>query len=585
MRNFFKTFFAALLALVVFVLLAIGIIVALVSASSSSSKPAVANNSILFIDLNDEFKEQADENVIGSFLGDPSSDIPGMYDLVRLIEYARNDQNIKGIFLKANSNENGFASSEELRKALFDFKKSKKFVIAYGDVLSQKAYYVANVADRIYCNPMGSVEWDGYAANLVFMKGLLDKLEIEPQVFYAGKFKSATEPFRYTEMSEPNRLQTSVWLNELYAALLLKTSAARNIDTALLHSLAISGKVQSAQDALKYKLVDGLKYNDEVQTELLKRTGKKQTEEISFISPGEYAKAVNYASSGDGKIALIFASGDIVDGKGEDGQVGGDEFVRIIRKARLDKETKAIVFRVNSPGGSVLASEKIWREIALAKKQKPVVVSMGNLAASGGYYISCAADSIYASPATITGSIGVFTLIPNMEGFFNDKLGITFDAVKTAPYADMPNVTRPLSETESKFIQSSIDSIYHVFISRVSKGRGLAPAFVDSIAQGRVWTGETAATLGLVDKLGTLQNAVDCAARMARITSYRTREYPEKKTWLEEVFDNSLFASIKMKSIKNEVGEKQYNLLLQAKSVQQIIGIPQAKLPFMFNIH
>lgn len=565
-------------------LLAVGIIIALVSASSSSSQPVVASNSILFIDLNDEFKEQGDENMIGAFLGDPSSDVPGIYDLVRLIEYAKKDPNIRGIYLKANSNESGFASSEEMRKALLDFKKSQKFIIAGGDVISQKAYYVANLADRIYCNPMGSVEWDGYAANMVFMKGLLDKLEIEPQVFYAGKFKSATEPFRYTGMSEPNRLQTSVWLNELYSTLLQKTAAARGLDTAYLHGLAVSGAVQSAQDALTYKLIDGLKYNDEIQSEILKRTGKKPSDEISFVTPGEYAKAVSYAKSGDSKIALIFASGDIVDGEGEEGQISGDEFVKIIRKARLDKETKAIVFRVNSPGGSVLASEKIWREIALAKKQKPVVVSMGNLAASGGYYISCAADSIYASPSTITGSIGVFTLLPNMEGFFNEKLGITFDAVKTAPYADMPNVTRPLKETEKKFIQNSIDSIYHVFISRVAHGRNLSPSFVDSIAQGRVWTGETAATLGLVDKIGTLQNAVDCAARMAGLSSYRTRDYPEKKTWLEEILDNSLLESIKIKSIKSEVGEKQYDLLLHAKMVQQIIGIPQAKLPFMFSI-
>ncbi|MBS1656219.1 MAG: signal peptide peptidase SppA, partial [Bacteroidetes bacterium] len=434
---------------------------------------------------------------------------------------------------------NGSASSEEIRNALLDFKQSKKFIIAQGDVLSQKAYYIADVADKLYANPSGFVEWSGFSVDYAFLKGTLDKLEIEPQIFYAGKFKSATEPFRTDKMTDANKLQTTVWLNDLYNNFLLKASEARHIDTATLHSLANNGTIQMAKDALDNKLIDGLKYDDQVKDEIKTNLVLGKYDKINFISINKYYKAGGYKQNGKDKIAVIYAEGDIVDGKSEDGNIGSDTYRQLIRKARLDKSIKAIVFRVNSGGGSSLASENIWRELELAKQDKPVVVSFGDVAASGGYYISCAADSIFALPTTITGSIGVFGIIPNMEGFFKNKLGITFDGVKTAPYANVGAVYRPLSDNEKKMMQTQIELTYTQFKQRVADGRKRDTAYIDSIAQGRVWTGQRAISIGLVDKFGGMQDAVECAARMAKTTDYRLREYPEPKNIFDRILGTS----------------------------------------------
>ncbi len=553
--------------------------------ATQTPKPVIGNKGLLVVDLGIEYKEQAQDDAIGFLFGNPASNIPGLYDMIRMIHYAKTDSSIKGIYIKAGDNANGFASSEELRKAIIDFKQSKKFVIAYGEVMSQKAYYVATAADKIYCHPNGGLEWDGFSSSLYFVKGLLDKLEIEPQIFYAGKFKSATEPFRAVQMTEPNRLQTTVWLGDLYSNFLQQVANSRNLDTAALHKLATDGSVQTAADALKYNLVDGLKYDDEVKEEILKMLGQDEKVTINYVASGKYAQAADYMqNNGDDKIAIIYAQGDIVDGKGDDDEIGSDKFVDIIRKARQDDDVKAIVFRVNSPGGSSLASDIIWREISLAKKVKPVVVSMGNLGASGGYYISCNADSVFADATTITGSIGVFSIIPNMQSFFKDKLGVTFDGVKTAPYADMGSSGRPLSEMEKHFMQASVDSIYYTFKKNVAEGRKKDIVYIDSIAQGRVWTGQRAIDIGLVDKTGTLQDAVECAARIAKIKNYKTQEYPEKKSVLEQLLSGSYKNAVKENTIKEDIGEQQYNLLMQMKKVQQMFYTPQARLPFEFDI-
>ncbi len=586
MRSFFKIFFATLVALILFSIALFFAVSIFISNATSPSKPDIGSNGVLILDLNKEFAEQAKTDPINSFLGDHSKDVPGLYDVVRMVRYAKSDSSIKGIYIKAGDNENGYAGSEELRQALIDFKKSNKFILAYGSVIPEKAYFVATVADKIYCNPAGGVEWNGFAVDEMFLKGLLDKLEIKPEIFYAGKFKSATEPLRVTEMTDANRLQTTVWLSDIYNNLLIRTAEARQTDTATLHQLANTGAVQTAKDALKYNLVDGLKYDDEVQTELLDRLHKKQKDNINFVSLGNYAAAVNFQKNSDGgKIDIIYAQGDIVDGKGAKDQIGSDDYIKLIRKARLDDDVKAIVFRVNSPGGSSLASENIWREISLAKKAKPVVVSMGDYAASGGYYISCDADSVFADETTITGSIGVFSVLANMKDFFNDKLGITFDGVKTGPYADLGSISRPLTDQEKNFIQSSVDTIYNLFKTRVADGRKKDVVYIDSIAQGRVWIGKRAIGVGLVDRTGTLQDAVDCAARMAKLSNYRTREYPEQKSWLEELTDNGTFsAESKQKALIKEIGQQQYNLLQKSKQLMQIINIPQARLPFDVNL-
>jgi len=584
MKSFFKIFFASLLALVIFTVIGVLILLYIIGNATQPSKPDIGSKGLLVLDLGANFKEQTKDNPLTWITGDPSDDVPGLYDVVRMLHYAKYDSSIKGLYIKAGWNSNGFATNEELRQAILDFKQSKKFVIAYGEVFSQKDYYVATAADKIYCNPSGGVEWDGFSAKLYFLKGLLDKLEIEPEVFYAGKFKSATEPFRVTQMTDANRLQTTVWLGDLYSNFLLQTSAARKIDTAQLHLWANTGAIQNANDALTHNLVDGLKYDDEIKAQLLNLTGSKEGSEVNFVSLGKYAKAADFEREGEDKIAVIFAQGDIVGTKGEEGQIASDDFVKIISKARLDKDIKAIVFRVNSPGGSSLASDVIWREITLAKKVKPVIVSMGDYGASGGYYISCNGDSIYADRGTITGSIGVFSLVINMQSFYKNKLGITFDGVKTAPYADMESSARPLTEQEKRFLQADVDTIYAKFKGRVADGRKKNVVYIDSIAQGRVWTGQRAIGIGLVDKIGTLQDAIDCAARMAKTTSYRIKEYPENKFSLQEFLHSSLTRSIKADAIKEKVGDKQYKLLEQTEKLQQLLGIPQSRLPFEYDI-
>lgn len=553
--------------------------IAILAGISSSDKPSVGDKGVLVLDLNKHYNEQQDDNPVSFLTGNSDDNVPGLYDVVRMIEFAKKDSAIKGVYIKCNDNANGFAASEELRNALIDFKDSHKFIIAYGDVISQKAYYVATVADKVYCNPQGAVEWKGLATTIMFLKGTLEKLEIEPQIFYAGKFKSATEPLRAYQMSEPNKLQTSVYLSDLYSMMLLAAADKSKLDTAALHALANNGSIQTASQAYQYHLIDGAKYDDEVRDEIISHIKSDTLGKINFISLGKYSKAADYKQSSGSKIAVVFAEGEIVDGKGQDDEIGGDTFRSLLRKVRLDKDIKAIVLRVNSPGGSALASDEIWREISLAKKVKPVVVSFGDVAASGGFYISCNADSIFAQPNTITGSIGVFGIVPNMKKFFNNKLGITFDGVKTGPFADLPNTSRPLSDAEKAFIQNMIDTIYATFKGRVADGRKLLPAIVDSIAQGRVWTGKRALTLGLIDRIGNMGDAIKCAADMANLKEYRLKEYPEKKNFVEKIL-NKYGDEIKAKSIKEEIGEEQYMLLKKMKTYREMMNVPQARIPF-----
>lgn len=585
MQGFFKTFFASLLALIIFTVIGFFILLGFIASATSADKPVVGRDAVLVLDLSSEFKEQTQENPLDALVNGVDHEAPSLYDMVRMIQHAKSDSAIKGIYILCGNNNNGYAASEELRKALVDFKTSKKFLIAYGEAISQKGYYVGNAADKIYCHPQGGLDWAGFSTNLLFLKGMLDKLEIQPQIFYAGKFKSATEPLRETQMTAANRLQTSVWLGDLYTDFLHTAASARKLDTAQLRALAVQGSIQTAHDALQYDLVDGLKYDDEVKREIQDRLHISFREKINFVTFGDYAKAVDFKGEySSNKIALIYADGDIVSGNGDNGQVGSDAFRALIRKARLDNEVKAIVFRVNSPGGSSLASDVIWREITLARKEKPVVVSMGDLAASGGYYIACNADSVFANANTITGSIGVFSIVPNFQSFFKNKLGITFDGVKTAPFADMGGGDRPLNEVEKRFFQSATDSIYHTFKTRVAEGRKKDIVYIDSIAQGRVWTGTRGKEIGLVDRIGTLQDAIVSAAKMADVKEYKLKEYPERKTLLEQVM-SSYKKAIKTNLIKEEIGEQQLRALQELKKVKQMVGTPQARLPFSVSIH
>lgn len=590
MRGFFKIFFASLLALIVFSLLAFLLLIGVSSVLMKSDKPDLGSKGILVLDLSTHFEETSKDKFMASlFGGSPSPNMsksPSLYDAIRMLEYAAKDSAIKMLYIKANSNNNSLAHSEELRSAIEKFKESKKPVIAYGDAIPQNAYFVASEANKVYCNPAGGLEWKGLAISMMFFKGLLDKLEIQPEIFYAGKFKSATEPFRATQMTDANRLQSTVWLNDLYLRMLETASKDRNIDTATLRSLANNGSLRTTEDAVNAKMIDGAKYDDEVKNEMAQTLKVSEIKDLNFITLAKYADGADYKDNdGKDKIAVIYADGDIVDGSGEDKNIGSDKFRNLIRDARTNKDIKAIVLRVNSPGGSALASEVIWREVALAKKVKPVVVSMGTYAASGGYYISCDANYIFADPNTLTGSIGVFSMLINPSAFLKNKLGITFDGVKTAPYADMGYATHPMTPQERNLFQSNVDTAYHTFLKRVAEGRKMTVAQVDSIAQGRVWTGKRAISVGLVDANGSLNDAIAYAAKLAKSKSYYIKEYPQSKSFLEKLMnsgDDKKEAQNEM--IKSALGDWQYSIYSNVQTLQAMSNSVQMRMPFEMEI-
>jgi protease-4 len=584
MNSFFKSFFASLLAFFVFVFLGFILLFAVIGALSSKEEVVIPANSVLVIDLSTAFPEQAKEDVYSELLNKKNGKIPSLSNLIALIQYAKTDASIKGIYLKCQENPNGFAASEEIRAALMDFKQSKKFIIAFGETISQKGYWIANAADLVYAHPQGGLEWTGLSYETMFLKGLLDKLEIQPQVFYAGKFKSATEPFRYTEMSPENKLQTSEWLNGVYNSFIFGTAQQRKLNADSLKLWSDLAMIQTPKDAVDHQLIDGLFYDDEVKNTIAKKVNVSKAQNISFVHINEYAAAIAIRGKGPGKVAVIYADGDINMGKSDKDGIASDEYRSLLQSVKNDASISAVVIRVNSPGGSALASDIIWREIELLKKTKPVVVSMGNYAASGGYYIACNADSIFANANTITGSIGVFSVVPNFGNFMKNKLGITYDGVKTSNYADFPTTSRALNTTEQRFMQSGVDSIYHTFKTRVAKGRNMSLDYVDSIAQGRVWTGADALRIGLVDRIGNLDDAIASAAKMAKLKGYSIKSYPERKSFIEDLL-TGYEDKVKTKAIKEEIGIEEWEALQQLKSIKQMMGQPQTRLPIFVVNH
>lgn len=587
MKTFFKMFFAALLAMVVFVVIVFFFFMGLISSAVSTKKEtSIKPNSVLVVDLNKPLREQPYLNPINAFLQKEDLKIQGLHDVVRSIKDAAGDNNIKGIYLKLNGNPNGFATNEELRRALLDFKRSGKFIYAYGDVIPQQSYYVGSLANKIFLNPQGMLDFSGFSLKIMFFKGTLDKLDIKPQIFYEGKFKSATEPFRVKQMTQANKIQTREYLGDLYHHFLEGIGSQRDIDTASLFRFANEGRIQNASDALRYGLVDGLKYKDEVMSSLREKLGISRGKDIPFVPVSEYKRSnISFGKGSQDKIAILYAQGDIVNGNNESGalpNIAADDYIDLFKKLREDSSVKAIVFRVNSPGGSALASDKIWRAVMLTKQIKPVVVSMGDYAASGGYYISCAADSIFAEPNTLTGSIGVFGLIPDLQSFFQNKLGITFDGVKTAQYADMGTITRPLTPGEKQFIQAGIDSVYETFKYRVTSGRKLSAAVVDSIAQGRVWSGTDALRIGLVDRLGGLHAAVECAKNMAHLSSVYITEYPKPEMPYQKLISN-LTGQVQISILKKKLGEN-YPVFKQLEQITNADGEIMARLPYDISI-
>jgi protease-4 len=572
------------LSMIVLFFITIGIISALMMSLKDDGSVTVSDNSVLEIKLDHPVQERTSNNPFENFnfSGITTEKTLGLNDILKTIAKAQKDNRIDGILLDLTSIETGIATVEEIRNALMDFKKSGKFIYAYSESFTQGAYYLATAADRIFLYPEGNVDFRGLHAELMFFKGTLDKLDLHPEIIRHGKFKSAVEPFMYDRMSPENKEQISTFLHSIWNNLLSNISASRNIQVDELQHIADEIRGKRADDALKLHLIDQLAYYDEVLSELKKKTNLSAKDKVKFISLRKYSRAY---SKGDDfsakKIAVIYASGDIVSGEGNDDQIGAEKISAAIRKARLDTTIKAIVLRVNSPGGSAMASDVIWRETVLAKKAKPLIVSMGDYAASGGYYISCMADTIVARPNTITGSIGVFGLLLNARDMFKNKLGITFDTVKTGRYADIGTATRPMEENERAIIQDGVEKIYDTFLSHVSEGRGLTKAEVDSIGQGRVWSGSDAKRLGLVDVLGGINDAIEIAAGKAKLTNYRTIALPEQKEFIDKLVED-LSADAKTYFGKKQFGDE-YMYFEKFTDVLKSKGI-QARLPIGISI-
>ncbi|KQC01831.1 signal peptide peptidase SppA [Pedobacter sp. Hv1] len=589
MREFFKYVFATVVGIVistvVLVVLFFVILVGAISSIGEDKKVEVKSNSVLFLDLDQAITERTPENSLAGLpiIGGSENKSVGFNDLIKALKAAKNDDNIECVYINVSAPNAGMATMLEVRNAILDFRKSKKPVIAYSEIYSQGAYYLASAADKVYLNPQGALEFKGFSSQLTFFKGALDKLGVEAQIIRVGNYKSAVEPFITTKMSDYNRQQVTAYVGGLYKTFLQGISETRKISTDSLFVLADDYKIQLPKDALAYKMVDALKYKDEVLDELKNITGKDKKASITTISINDYIKnlPVEATYTSKNKVAVIYANGDIVGGEGSDQQIGSERISRAIRKARLDDDIKAIVLRVNSGGGSALASDVIWREIVLSKKIKPVIASFGDVAASGGYYIGCAADSIFVQPNTITGSIGVFGIIPNLQNLLTNKLGITFDGVKTGKYADIMSLNRPLTAGERFIIQNDVNHVYDSFITRVADGRKKTKAQVDSIGGGHVWIGTDAVKIGLADRLGSFNDAIVSAAKKAKLSEYKVVEYPEKidpfKSFLSNAKEN-----ISVYYTKKELGE---NYLIYKQMQKAIVnsGI-QARMDYEIQI-
>ncbi len=592
MKQFFKflfsSFLGTILALLVLFFILMGSIAVLIPKSDPVS---IDDNSILSLNFSGPISDRTSGNPFEesnfNFMSFENKGM-GLNELLETIDKAKRDDKIKGIYVQPGNIQAGMATIEEIRDALADFKSSGKFILSYSDYYPQRAYYLASVADKIYLNPQGALEHVGLRSELMFFKKALDKYGIEPEIIRGSnnKFKSAVEPFMYEKMSDANREQMETYMGSLWNKMLREISSSRNISIDELNRLADELSIGNANDAVNFGLVDATKYLDEVHTELSVMSGEEADEEPELVSYGEYKNAPDLNREIKGlaknKVAVIYASGEITMGKGSSTVIGSEGISEAIREARKDSAIKAIVLRVNSPGGSALASDVILREMALAKEVKPVVVSMGDVAASGGYYIACMADTIVASENTLTGSIGVFGLFFNVEKLMNERIGLTFDRVKTNEYSDIMSGTRKITDFERQYIQKSVDDIYDTFIGYVAEGRKLTKEEVDAMGQGRVWSGENAKANGLIDVYGGLSDAIKIAADMAQLEEYRTVDLPEQKETLEYLMEN-LELETSTYFMKRKLGENYLYFQLLEKELNSQ-GI-MARIPYHISIH
>lgn len=589
MKQFFGAFFGSIVGIVVASALAILLVIVAVKSSINSAfkgdeegNSLVKSNSVLKLTLDGRITERSKENPLKDLISSgpfADSGANGLNDMIEKIKEAKSDNKISGIYLDFKNLQAGFATLEELRSALIDFKSSGKFIYSYSEMYDQKDYYLASAASKIYLNPQGGMEWKGLGTTLMFFKHTFEKLDLDVQIFRHGKFKSAIEPFMLDKMSEANRMQAENFLSSLWTQMLTGIAKERNIKTNDLNRMANTLAIRFPEDALQ-GFVDQLAYEDEVVTAIKKKIGVGEKEKFKFVDFDKYEVQKGAALSAK-RIAVIYANGSISEGEGNDDEIGSDRLARTIREARLDDKVRGIVLRVNSPGGSALASDVIWREMMLAKKEKPTVVSMGDLAASGGYYISCAAERIFAQPNTLTGSIGVFGLIPNFKKMLETKLGITLDTVNTNKYSDMGPL-RQLSTVESNFIQTSVEKVYTTFITRVADGRKMSLNQVDSIGQGRVWAGTDALRIGLVDELGGLTQAIAYTAEKAKLKEYRIQEMPKQKSPFDGLFGKKE-AEFESRILQNKLGPL-YNYFSQIEDLMKMKGV-QARLPYVIDIN
>ncbi len=560
------------------------ILVGLIGVLSSDPEVKIKDQSVLHLNLNRVIQEQTVDNPfadLGMF-GGVSSPL-GLIDLKKAIKSASADPKIEGIYLESNFPVAGFSSLSEIRQSLQEFKDNGKFIVAYGEFYSEQGYYIASVADAIHMFPEGEVELNGLGSEFVSIKNTLDKIGVEPEIFRVGDYKSAVEPFLNEKMSPENREQTESFLNSIYDTVIERIAASRNIELAKLHEISDEMLVREPADAITYKLIDQLSYQDQMYADIKNRLGLEEADEIEFVSIKKYMKVANPDKYSANKIAVLVASGSIVSGTAGGGQeiIASDSFNEEIRKLRDDESVKAVVLRINSPGGSALASDAMWREIELLKAKKPVIASMSDVAASGGYYMAMGTNHIIAESTTITGSIGVFGLWFNAENLLNDKLGVYSDFVSTGRYSNFLSLSKPMSPEEKQILQKGVERTYATFTSKAAEGRGMAIDELLAVASGRVWSGAQAVENGLVDELGGLDDAVKKAAEMAEIEEYRVVVFPPKVDFIEELI-NSLNEDISVRIAKAQLGEL-YPIMENIKAIKEYEGA-QARMPFELRI-
>ena len=584
MKQFLKFTLAAAAGLILGVF-SIIIIFSILAASGDSKEVQLDKPYVLRLELNGEIQDRVEEMPFDlSEITGQDVNILGLNDILANIKKAKTDENIKGIYIEIGMISAGFATREEIRNALLDFKESGKFITTYSEIYTQGSYYLASVADYICMYPEGGMELRGLNSTIPFFTNALKKMGIEPQVIRHGKFKSAVEPFMLTEMSDENREQIETYMGSIWEHFLKNVASDRELTRDRLNEMAENLEIQTTEDAVRLGLVDSLFYRDQFQNHLANLMEQENYDDINFVSLKKYNKVKNENARDKfkkEKVAVIYAQGEIQSGEGSETVIGSERISKAIRKARKDEKVKAIVLRVNSPGGSALASDVIWREMKLANEEKPVVVSMGDVAASGGYYIACASDKIYASPNTITGSIGVFGIMPNIEELMTDKIGITFDNVKTNKFADLGSVNRPLTQEEYDIIQKGVVDVYNTFTSKVAEGRDMSQENVDDIGQGRVWSGTNAMDINLIDEYGGLEAAVAGAAELAELEDYRIYELPEQKDPFQELLEQ-LEEDMQTSWIKYQLGD-QYKYYKTIQDIKHLKGV-QARMPYQFVI-